>query len=140
MINRQVPPHLLDTSALIAWFQREPGWEEVRRLIDAASDSRLDLCISFMTVMECFYRSWQISGQHAAFSRTLHLRNLPLQEIPPNDAILFEAGRLKAQHRLSLADAWIAGTAIVIGATLVHKDPEFDALAGELAMQRLPAA
>ena len=30
--------------------------------------------------------------------------------------------------RLSLADAWIAATAILEGATLVHKNPEFDSL------------
>jgi len=34
------------------------------------------------------------------------------------------AGRLKADHRLSVADAWIAALAKERDATLVHKDPE----------------
>lgn len=39
-------------------------------------------------------------------------------------AILVESVRVKAHAGLSVADAWIAATAIVRDATLVHKDPE----------------
>jgi hypothetical protein len=37
--------------------------------------------------------------------------------------------RSKARHSLSLADAWIAGAAQQVGATLPHQDPEFRAIA-----------
>ena len=40
------------------------------------------------------------------------------------------AAQIKASHRLSLADAWIAAAALQSGATLLHKDPEFRAIAG----------
>jgi len=48
------------------------------------------------------------------------------------------AGRIKAFHRLSFADALIAAVAKLRGATLVHKDPELEALAPELALLSLP--
>jgi len=48
------------------------------------------------------------------------------------------AGRLKAIHRISFADAWIAATAIMLGAILVHKDPELEVLQGKLEMLTLP--
>lgn len=38
--------------------------------------------------------------------------------------ILDEAARIKAAGGLSVADAWIAATAAVHDAVLVHKDPE----------------
>ena len=39
--------------------------------------------------------------------------------------ILRAAARIKARSGLSVADAWIAATAVVRDAVLVHKDPEF---------------
>jgi predicted nucleic acid-binding protein len=38
--------------------------------------------------------------------------------------------QIKATHALSLADAWIAAAALHSGATLLHKDPEFQAIDG----------
>jgi ribonuclease VapC len=46
------------------------------------------------------------------------------------------AADLKAQHRISLADAFIAASAQRLGAVLVHKDPELAAL-GNLVQQEL---
>ena len=51
--------------------------------------------------------------------------------------LLIRAASIKATHRLSLADAWIAATALELDATLVHKDPEFEKLL-ELKEERLP--
>lgn len=46
--------------------------------------------------------------------------------------------KLKAQHRISVADSWIIATAITRNATLVHKDLEFDALSDKVTMKALP--
>lgn len=48
------------------------------------------------------------------------------------------ADRVKASHRLSLADAIIAAFALRQNAVLVHKDPEYEALAGEVELEALP--
>ena len=55
-----------------------------------------------------------------------------------DEATVLTAARLKAQHRVSLADAIIAAFAIRQDAILLHKDPEFDALTGLLKMEALP--
>jgi len=47
-------------------------------------------------------------------------------------------GKLKATHKISFADAWVAATAIMLSAILVHKDPEFEELEDELEMLKLP--
>jgi len=46
------------------------------------------------------------------------------------EPLLISAAQIKASHALSLADAWIAATALHCGATLLHKDPEFQAIEG----------
>jgi predicted nucleic acid-binding protein len=53
------------------------------------------------------------------------------------EAILQHAARIKAGGGLSVADAWIAATAVQRDAVLVHKDPEFSRLR-HLVQERLP--
>jgi predicted nucleic acid-binding protein len=55
-----------------------------------------------------------------------------------DEPILLTAARLKAEHHVSLADAVVAAFAIRNNAVLIHKDPEFEALAGLLPMEALP--
>jgi predicted nucleic acid-binding protein len=55
-----------------------------------------------------------------------------------DEPVLLTAGRLKCENRLSFADALVAAYALREHATLMHKDPEFDALGEEIAVQRLP--
>jgi len=102
------------------------------------SPRRRKVYVSFMTFMECRYRLWKDHGQHAAdeIFRTLCL--LPVTRVDVDDALLLTASELKAQHKISVADSWIIATAIVRNATLVHKDPEFDALSHRLTMKTLP--
>ncbi|MHB0981673.1 MAG: PIN domain-containing protein [Thermoleophilia bacterium] len=55
-----------------------------------------------------------------------------------DESTLLTVARLKAMHRLSLADAIIAAFALLGDAVLLHKDPEFGALAGLVPMEALP--
>jgi predicted nucleic acid-binding protein len=45
---------------------------------------------------------------------------------------------LKAAHKVSFADAFVAATAQRFNATLVHRDPDFDALKGVIKLYPLP--
>ncbi|MBI4756746.1 MAG: PIN domain-containing protein [Betaproteobacteria bacterium] len=62
--------------------------------------------------------------------------SLPIRWVRETPELLVRAGEIKARHRLSLADAWIAACASLAGATLVHKDPEFVAIG--LPQEALP--
>src|SRR5687768_9560421 len=55
-----------------------------------------------------------------------------------DEPMVLKAAGLKAAHSLSLADALIAASAHRYGATLLHKDPEFDALPDTIKQERLP--
>jgi predicted nucleic acid-binding protein len=66
------------------------------------------------------------------------LKQLPIEVVESDEPLGLAAARIKASHKLSVADAWIAATAERLGATLVHKDPEFEALAGSIRLQALP--
>ncbi len=55
-----------------------------------------------------------------------------------DEPILLAAARLKARFRISLADALIAAFAKRSSAILVHKDPEYEALADQVRQEALP--
>jgi predicted nucleic acid-binding protein len=61
----------------------------------------------------------------------------PVRRIESNGRWGRTAAYVKSTFRLSLADAWVAALALLEDAELVHKDPEFDEVAG-LKHLRLP--
>ena len=62
----------------------------------------------------------------------------PVEWVHSGEQVGRAAADLKARHRLSLADAFIAATAQHHGAGLFHQDPEFDALTAEIQLLPLP--
>lgn len=124
---------LLDTSALLTLRDNEPGANRISELLSDGSP-----CYgSFMTLMEVFYRVWKDEGEAAGREAYADCFALPMVWIHETPEILQRAAVIKATHPLSIADAWIAATALELEITLVHKDPEFEHLP-ELLQARLP--
>ena len=130
--------YTLDTSAIIAYFTDEAGADRVRGLLGAAARGRIEAYASFMTYMEVLYRVWRRLGEKAGKAAYLRLRALAVNRLDVSEELLVAAARIKASHDLSVADAWIAATALVTRSKLVHKDPEFRSLASEVALLELP--
>jgi len=116
---------LLDTSALLTLRDDEPGADRVEQLLE--QPQRCYAC--FLTRMEVLYRVWKDENERAGRLAYEQLKALPLQWIEASEPLLQRAAGIKACHSLSMADAWIAASAQQIGATLLHKDPEFRGIA-----------
>jgi predicted nucleic acid-binding protein len=99
--------------------------------------SRIFEVKALLTKMEVFYRVWKNEGEAAGGAAYAACLKLPIIWLHESPALLERAASIKATHPLSLADAWIAASSLELGATLVHKDPEFEALPG-LIEERLP--
>ena len=119
-----MPAFCLDTSAIITLRDDEPGAERVAKFLEGP-----DPCLAcFITRMEVLYRVWKDEGERSGRLAYEQLQSLPIQWIDQTEPLLLEASRIKASHPLSVADAWIAAAAILSRATLLHKDPEFEAV------------
>ena len=119
-----MPAFCLDTSAILTLRDDEPGAERVAMLLEGP-----DPCFScFITRMEVLYRVWKDEGKRSGRLAYEQLQSLPIQWVDQTEPLLLEASRIKALHRLSVADAWIAAAALLGRATLLHKDPEFEAI------------
>jgi predicted nucleic acid-binding protein len=129
--------YLLDTSALIALRDNEAGADAVASLLYDSLHSVDTECFGcFISQMELLYRVWQDEGESAGRLAYEQCRALPIARVFPDQSLLEKAAEVKATLSLSLADAWIAATAISLDATLVHKDPEFEPV--NCPQQRLP--
>jgi len=130
--------YLLDTSAILALTDQEDGFERVEELLDRATSGDVEVAICAMSLMELFYITLQEQGEDAAARLVALVKSWPVRWIFPDERMLLFAGRLKAFHRISFADALIAGSAKLSESVLVHKDPEFDSLAEEVPLLSLP--
>ena len=125
---------ILDTSAIFTLIEDEAGAERVDSLL-----RNQEISIPWLVLLELTYVTRQEMGEAEAEHRLAHLKRLPVTVLwEADEPLLLTAARLKSDFNLSLADAIIASFAIRLGATLVHKDPEYDALAGKLKLEALP--
>ncbi len=129
--------YLLDTSALLALRDDEPGAERVSALLEAAAHGELSCHGCFISQMELLYRVWKDEGEEAGRSAYSLCLRLPIIWLHESPALLERAAAIKACYPLSLADAWISAAALQLDAVLVHKDPEFEKVA-DLKQELLP--
>jgi predicted nucleic acid-binding protein len=130
--------YVLDTSAIFSFTDQEEGAAEVERILERAGQGqcRVDVCSA--SLMEVYYTTLQEAGEDEASQVIGLIKSWPVHWVYPDEKDLLLAGRIKALHRLSFADAQIAATAKRTGATLVHKDPELMALDQEIDLLTLP--
>ena len=129
---------LLDTSAFITLTDREEGFERVQQLLKVARRGEVELHASFVSLTEVRYILTYDRGEEKAGRISGAIRKFPVSWHHSNDVLCVAAAKLKAAHKVSFADAFVAATAQRLDATLVHKDPEFDALKGVIKLHGLP--
>ena len=117
--------YLLDTSALLTLRDDEPGADRVAKVLQQAQNGEVRVVGCFLTLMEVFYRVWRDEGEAAGRLAHEQCQALPIQWVHESPALLMKAAEVKANYPLSIADAWIAASALLEGAILMHKDPEF---------------
>lgn len=128
---------VFDTSALLCLKENEPGADEVERLLrECGPKGRAYVC--FITLMEYYYILQRRRGEPEARRGYLELKSLPLRVVESDEELGLCAARIKAQNKLSVADAWVAATAQRLEAKLIHKDPEFEQLKDAISLHALP--
>ena len=125
---------LLDTSALFTLLEDEGGADRVQHVLKHSA-----ALICAVSLLEVRYLTLRERDQAEADVRHALLRRSGAEILwELDEPTILRAAAFKAKHSISLADALIAASAYRRGAILLHKDPEFDALAGQIKMERLP--
>jgi len=118
--------YVLDTSALLTLIEDEPGADVVQDVLQRSREGKVAVLVSFMSFMEVHYITLQERDADEARVRVDLIMSLPVLRVESTESLGQIAGELKAEHRLSVADAWIAALAKDRNAVLIHKDPDFE--------------
>ena len=130
--------YVLDTSAIFAFAENEAGADRVEQILKSARNHESEAYISFASITESYYISWQETGRSSALELLASIKSLPLEVIESFERLSLLAGSIKANHRLSFADAFVVATASHVNGVLVHKDPEFEQVKGLIRLEQLP--
>jgi predicted nucleic acid-binding protein len=129
--------YVLDTSALLTLFKDEAGAQEVEEILETCGDGRSKAYLPFMSLMEFEYLTLRTRSRAATDGALRMVQAWPVERVESSLEWSRKAAWVKARARLSTADAWNAGLALMLGAELIHKDPEFDQVQ-DLKHRRLP--
>ena len=117
--------YILDSYALIAYFQQERGGDLVSEILQQAYEEKAIIYLSEINLGEVYYTSIRDWGEEKASQLLANIFSLPIELIPPNREIILEAARYKARGKSSYADCFVLELAISKKATILTGDPEF---------------
>jgi predicted nucleic acid-binding protein len=120
---------VVDSWAALAFLRKEGSADTtMRRYLKRADSGNVRLLMNLVNLGEVYYRMIQLAGAEDADERLRLFRKLPIEMVPVREPLAMEAGRIKAQHRISFADAFAVATARVEHGTILTGDPEILAL------------
>jgi predicted nucleic acid-binding protein len=129
-VNLAEPRHgkryVLDSYALIAYFEGEAGCEQVKGLLEQASDGECALLMSVINLGEVLYVVERERGLPQAQKTLARIDELPIDLVDADRYLTLAAAHIKAQHPIAYADCFAAALAQTEGATLITGDPEFE--------------
>jgi predicted nucleic acid-binding protein len=129
---------VLDTWALLAYLDGEPAAQHVRQALRNARRKQVVVLLSLIAYGECLYVIEREQGfQHAQRAVGI-IDQLPLQVMPADRPLVFEAAHVKARYPISYADAFSVALAKQNHGRVLTGDPEFKAVESEILVHWLP--
>ena len=121
---------VFDSYALIAHFKKEKGHEIVSELLTEIALGEKIGFISLINVGEIYYMLHRKVNLKAAEHSLAIIQEMNLEIAPVDFDLTIAAARIKANHKMSYADAFAAALTQKKKATLITGDKEFKALEG----------
>ncbi len=125
---------LFDTRPLLKLLLDQPGGDQVQRILRHVEDGGVEGHVSAITLTELWYLIARRDELAAARAVSSVQRSLEL--IPIEGRIALLAGKFKSSKAIPIADAIIAASASVAGATIVTDDDGFLGLGVETADEK----
>jgi ribonuclease VapC len=131
---------VLDSWALIAFFEDEPAADEVEKLLIKAEAGTHTLLLCAVNWGEIYYNTMREVSRAAAEKMVEEIANLAIELVgidPENLELVRQAAVYKATKKLSYADAFAAALAKLRNAELVTGDLEFREVEDEVRLNWL---
>lgn len=128
---------VLDSYALLAYFEKEPGWETVAALFAEHVEKRAELLLCVVNWGEIDYIVRRTYGPDEVERVHAAIEQLPIRLVNVDRDLAEEAAWLKARGGIAYADCFAAGVARVEEGVVLTGDPEFTAIEDEVSVQWL---
>lgn len=129
---------ILDSYALMAFFEDEPGAEMVERILTQAENGKAVLLMSVVNWGEVYYSIYRSKGKERAEESLLIIEQLPIKVIEVDRDVMYQAAGLKANHAVALGDCMAAALAIQTNYPVITGDKEFNKLGKQVEIKWLP--
>lgn len=123
---------VLDSYALMAFFEDEPGANVVRDLILKAEENRINLLISVVNLGEVWYSIARNNSPEIADQYIGEINGMAIDVVDVDWQLTRQAAAFKAGGNISYADCFAAALAKLKKAELITGDKEFKSLEGEI--------
>jgi ribonuclease VapC len=130
--------YVLDSYALLNFFENEDGAEKVEILLKDAQAGKCQLYMSVVNLAEVYYSIERREGEEKAVEIYSLIRSFLLTFVEVNLAMALQAAKIKSQYAIALGDCFCAATAKESGASVVTGDPEYEKLGNEVKIMWLP--
>ena len=134
-MDAESPAYVLDSFALLAYLQNEPGAGQITRLLNLAEAKQAALWICIVNLAEALYIVEREEGVAKTQQTIATIDELPIQIVDVHRPLAFSAAHIKANHSVALADAFAAALAKEKNARLVTGDLEFESIANEIPIE-----
>lgn len=127
--------YVLDSYAMIAFFEDEPGAQAVASLLRELLANRAKGYMSVVNWGEMYYSVMREQGLVEAETILSQFEKYPIELVDADQALTREAAKLKDSYRIAYADCFAAALSIKLNAILVTGDSEFRQLEEKISIQ-----
>ena len=127
--------YVLDSYAMIAYFEDEPGADRVAQILRELIKGQAKGFMSVVNWGELYYNTMREQGISEADKVILQLDKFPIQIVDVNKELAYEAAKLKGEFRIAYADCFAVALSVKLNADLVTGDPDFKKLQERISIQ-----
>ncbi len=129
---------VLDSFALMALLQDEPGASKVQQLLERAAKGECELSMTVLNLGEVLYTVESRRGLQASQEVLAAVDQFPIEIVDVDRSLALSAARLKASAGVGYADCFVAALAQALGCTIITGDPDFRRIEDVVRIQWLP--
>jgi ribonuclease VapC len=133
-----VKRYVLDSFALIAFFEDEPGADKAAGILKDINRKKAHGFMSIINWGEIYYNTMREDGIEAAEKVIEQLNRHSIQLVDADRDLTYKAAKLKAIYHIAYADCFAAALSSKLKAPVVTGDPEFEKLSKEVTIYWIP--
>lgn len=127
-MNRTPVGYVFDSFAFLAFLEGESGADRIQELMTAATRGEVTIFLSMINLGEVLHIVERERGLMRAQQVLALIEQLPIQLVEATRDRVLAAAHIKANARLSYADAFAVVTAREVAGIVITGDPEFAAV------------